>query len=291
MPITVVSPTPLYTIGPGAGFILHTGFVGPFATGTTWRIEVHPHADETNAAVVITAPLWASDNHERRVWINMDPDGGQTTSYASYVTLATGQSVDLVSQLLAPDGVTVLDSGSETTVWDTDSSGRERLPVATTGLTTEQADQLAQVDLMVAPPFTTTTGVAIPAAAGQLVTAPAGKFFGIDTSVHTLTGSGTIVIPSLLGLPTAWGCVLDVTSAPEGWGRKPGYVDSFNFRIGQFLLLQAAFNPEGLMVVAEYRLHLEHFTWLWPDVWAGLIAYYIDPPCEVQLRFVTAFSP
>lgn len=144
MPITVVSQ-PITWVGPGAGFILQTDFIGPFATGTTWRIEIHAHGDETNAGVVITAPIWPTDNHERRVWLDADPDGGQQTLYSRYVGFGTGQSVDLLYQLLAPDGTTVIDSGATTAVqWDTNVSQNRLLPSSTAALTPEQATELSE---------------------------------------------------------------------------------------------------------------------------------------------------
>src|ERR1700759_1864948 len=96
MPITVVVPSPSgFNTGPGAGFIVRSDLVGPFLAGMTWRIEIHEHGDETNAAVVITAPLWASDQHERRIWVGAGPDGGQQTFYGRYVSLNTNDTVDL----------------------------------------------------------------------------------------------------------------------------------------------------------------------------------------------------
>lgn len=291
MPITVVS-LPQTNIGVGTQINLHTDFVGPFETGTNWRFEVHPHGDEVNLGVLCTAPLWPTDNHEIFLQIDGDPLLlGQHTYFEGQVSLNTGDLVDLIYTLRTATG-TVIDSGATDSVkWDTDTSSSKLLVPPTTGLTTEQAQQLADVHNLVAPPFTDSSGVALPIDIGDLVRRPALKFLGIDTTVYTLTGQGTLDVPYLLGFPIAYGLVMDVTSAPSGWGRKPGYVDSFNFRIAQFLALMLSANGAGSMVVGEYRLHLEHFTWIWPDTWVTAIAYYIDPPCEVQVRFLSGFAP
>lgn len=291
MPITVVS-LPQTNIGFGTQINLHTDFVGPFVTGTTWRFEVHPHGDESNLGALCTAPLWPTDNHEIFLQIGGDPLAlGQQTYFEGQVSLNTGDLVDLIYTLQSPTG-TVIDSGATNSVkWDTDTSSSKLIAAPTGGLTTAEAQQLADVHNLVAPPFTTTGGTPLPIDIGDLIKRPALKLLGIDTTVYTLTGQGTLAIPSLLGFPTAFGLVMNVTSAPSGWGRKPGYVDSFNFRIAQFLLLMEAANGAGSMVVAEKRLHLEHETWIFPDTWADHVAYYIDPPCEVQVQFLTAFTP
>lgn len=145
MPIDVVS-TPSPNIGFGAGLILHTDFTGPFATGTTWRVEIHPHGDETNAAIVMTAPLWPAEQHEIQIQVGADPLAlGQQTFYGRYVTLNTNDLVDLVYQLLAPDGTTVLDSGATTSIkWDTNTSASKLISTTGAALTSEQATQLAE---------------------------------------------------------------------------------------------------------------------------------------------------
>jgi hypothetical protein len=292
MPITVVSP-PISAVGPGFGFFIHTDFIGPFLTDTTWRIEIHHHGDESNAAVVITAPLWAIDNHERRIWVGQDPDGGQATFYARQVALATNDSIDLLYQLLAPDGTTVIDSGATTDVkWDTDVSNSQLLPTTGGGgLTTDQAQQLLDTDTALNPPLLATDGTPITGAVGDVIVRPALKFLGIDTTTHDLVDTGVLDVPTFAGVQVAWGLVLDVAEAPIGYGRELGYVDRFTPRAGQFLALWPAAHTAEAMVIEEYNLHLEHATWLWKFGFTAAVAYSIPPATLVHARFVSAFFP
>lgn len=291
MPISVVSQ-PITAVGPGFGFQIHSDLVGPVTVGSTWRIEVHPHGDEDNAGCVMIAPLWSSDQHNRRVWVEGDPDGGQQTFYGRNIALYTGLHVDLLYQLLAPDGVTVTDSGATTdVVWDTDVSNIRLLPTPETGLTTEQAQQLADDHAAINPPLLAQDGTPITGAVGDVIVAPSLKFLGIDTTTHVLTGQGTLEVPNIAGVQTAWGLVLDVADAPPGATVKFGYVDSYVPRVAQFLLLWPARNTEEAMVIEELRLHLAHFTWLWKVPFSISVAYSIDPMFTVNARFVSAFFP
>lgn len=144
MPIDIVVPLTPTGIGPGAGIIVRTSMLGPFPTDWTWRVEIHPHGDEDQAAVVMTAPLWTTDQHDRRFFVDADPDGGQQTFYGRFITLNTNDLVDVQMQLIGSDGVTIEDSGTVTNMrWDTQISASKLLPVASSGLTSEQAEQLA----------------------------------------------------------------------------------------------------------------------------------------------------
>lgn len=291
MPIENVG-LPINAIGPGFQFSVRTSISGPLPTDWFWEVRIFAHGDETNGPVVAWQQLDALDQHEVQIQLGANSTTFFGTHYSRQLAFATGDLVDANFILWNASQTVAEDSGSITSVkWDTDNSSSLLIPTTGGGLTTDEAQQLADVHNLVAPPFTTATGVALPIDISDLVKRPALKLLGIDTTVHTLTGQGTLSIPSLLGFPTAWGLVMDVTSAPEGWGRKPGYVDSFMKRIAQFLLLMPAANGAGSMVVAEYRLHLEHYTWIWPDTWSTDVAYFIDPPCEVQVRFLQAFTP
>lgn len=291
MPISVVSQ-PITAVGPGFGFQIHTDLIGAIATGSTWRIEIHQHGDEDQAAVVITAPLWSSDQHNRRVWIEGDPDGGQQTFYGRNVSLYTGQSVDLLYQLLAPDGTTVTDSGATTSVvWDTDISNSRLLPTPTSGLTEEQAQQLADDHAAINPPLIAADGTAITGAVGDNIVRPALKFLGIDTTEYHLTGSGTLDVPNIAGVQTAWGLVLDVEDTLPGEGVSDGYVVRYHTMAGQFLLLWPAKNTSEAMVIDELRLHLAHRTWTWDFANVIAVAYWIQPGWQVMARFVSAFFP
>lgn len=279
-------------IGPGFTFSILTDLIGPIPTNWIWEVRIFPHGTEDNGPVVAWAHIDSANDHTAHIQLGPNATSTFGTHYSTQYAFATGDLVDAHFTLWNSDFTVAEDSGATNSlVWDTDASTSKLIATGTATLDTEQAQQLADVHNLVAPPFTTAAGVALPIDISDLVRKPALKFLGIDTTVYTLTGQGTLSIPTFAGFPTAWGLVLDVTSAPSGWGRKPGYVDSFNFRIGQFLLLLPAANGAGSMVVAEYRLHLEHVTWIFPDTWATDVAYYIDPPCEVQARFLTAFTP
>lgn len=291
MPITTVS-LPNGVFGPGVGLIVRTDIFGPIGSDWSWRVEIHEHGDEDNAAVVITAPIWTTDQHERRIWIDQDPDGGQQTFYGRYVSLATNDTIDILMQLLGSDGVTVEDSGAVTSVkWDTDSSSSRLLPQATGGLTTEQAQQLADDHASINPPLIAQDGTPITGAVGDTIVRPALKFLGIDTTAYTLTGQGTLDTPNILGVQTGWGIVLDVLEYPPGTSFIDGYVRSFHPRAAQFLLLWPAKNTAEAMVLDELRLHLEHRTWAWDYANVIAVAYHITPGWTVQLRFMTAFFP
>lgn len=289
---SVIVPDNL-VIGPGITLHVTSFIVGPLGSDWMWHLYIRPHGVETANPIVMLAPVNPSDQHHQSLQIGPQSTAVPGTSYSTNEGFQTGATVDAVVELTNAAGTVVEESGATNSLtWDTNVSSRALIESSTSGgLTTEQAQQLADVHNLVAPPFTTTGGVALPIDIGDLIKRPALKLLGIDTTVHTLTGQGTLAIPSLLGFPTAFGLVMNVTSAPSGWGRKPGYVDSFNFRIAQFLLLMEAANGAGSMVVSEKRLHLEHETWIFPDTWADHVAYYIDPPCEVQVQFLTAFTP
>lgn len=293
MPISVVSG-PITVIGPGGGFILRTDIVGPIATGTMWNVEVHPHGDEDNAAVLYTAPLWASDQHEVRIWFALTPDGGENTLYGHYTQVATNDTVDLIFKLVAPDGFTITDSGAVDSVrWDTDTSASLNVPVSggSGGLTTDQAVQLADTNASINPPLLAHDGTAITGAVGDSIVRPALKYLGIDTTAYHLTGSGTLDVPTFAGVQTAWGLVLDVEESLPGEGVSDGYVVRYHAMVGQFLLLWPAKNTAEAMVIDEFRLHLAHRTWTWDYANVIAVAYWIAPGWTVQARFVSAFFP
>ena len=279
-------------VGPGYTFALRTDISGPLPSDWFWEVRLFPHGDELNGPVGATQALSTSDQHQVRIKLGPNTSSGFGSFYSTQLGFSTNQLIDATYTLWNATQTVVEDSGGDTGwTWDTNSSMQLLEPTASAALDSEQAAQLAETHNLVAPPFTTSAGVALPIDIGDLVKRPALKLLGIDDTVYTLTGQGTLSVPYLLGFPTAWGIVLDVTSAPSGWGRKPGYVDSFNYRIGQFLALMPAANGAGSMVMDEFRLHLEHRTWVWADAWITDIAYFIDPPCEVQARFLTAFTP
>jgi len=288
MPITF-SPPLGGVIGSGQYVSPISDFIGPLDSGTHWTFQIFPHGGED---IVLGETVF--DNRSfTHTTLGKPESGGVKLQNVPQVSVADGDLVDMTVSLTSGTG-TELDATSVTSLKWTGTSDWNliaNLPQSAGGLTDAESAQLADVHNLVAPPFTTTAGAPLPIDVGDLVVRPALKLLGIDTTVHTLSGSGTLDLPSILGFNTAWGLVLDVTSAPSGWGRKPGYVDSFNFRIGQFLYLVPSANGEGAMVIEEFRLHLEHFTWVFRESWGSAIAYYIDPPCEVQLRFLTAFTP
>lgn len=288
MPITITLPTPGTKIGPGFVFDLASDFIGPLPSGTFWSVTASSDSEGANAVWTETFPTDAPFG----TYQVANPGISNSWSYTAEV--ADGDTVHVITQLITPTSG-VVDSGATTKTWKPTeqlwAEVRNVIPASGGGLTTDQATQLADDHAAINPPLIAHDGTAITGGVGDVIVRPALKFIGIDTTVYTLTGSGTLDVPNIAGVQTAWGLILDVTADPPGVGFKPGYVDSYMPRVGQFLLLWPARNTEEAMVIEELRLHLAHFTWLWSFANAAAIAYYIEPMFTVQARFASAFFP
>lgn len=129
------------------GFIIRTSLIGPIPNDWQWRISVVRPADEANNVLVINAPVWSVDDRERRIWVEGDPDGGQTTSYGRYVSVNTNDTVNMNMELVGADGTTVHDSGTVAGLrWDSSTSSSRLLASASGGLTAEEHQQLADTE-------------------------------------------------------------------------------------------------------------------------------------------------
>lgn len=289
---SVIVPDNL-VIGPGITIHVNSFIVGPLGSDWVWHLYIRPHGVETANPIECTALVDPIDQHHRSIQIGAPMSGGFGTSYSTQEGFNTGASVDAVVELTNAAGTVVEESGAtDSLTWDTNVSSRALLDTtAGGGLTVEEAAQIDETHATVAPAFTTPDGTALPFASGELVVRPLQSLLGIDTTEHTLIGSGTLAIPSFAGLNTAWGLILDVIDPPPNSQIKPGYVNSFAYRVGQFLLLVPAANTAEAMVVEEYRLHLEHFTWTWQRNGVTAVAYYIAPGAAVLARWLQAFNP
>lgn len=146
MPITIVSQ-PGTTIGPGQIFIVRTSLIGPIPNDWFWRLSVVRPADEANNILVMTAPVWAADDRERRFQVEGDLDGGQTNGYGRGVSANTNDAVTMNMELVGADGTTVHDSGTVTGLrWDSNTSASRTLSSSSGGLTSEQAAQLEDAE-------------------------------------------------------------------------------------------------------------------------------------------------
>jgi hypothetical protein len=288
VPITITLPDPVDVIGPGVKVFLQSDFIGPLPAGSAWLLhtstdpefvqvnyEERWHAEGTSLLATLASPY-------------------QQVIFPGDDSYAAGTTVHVEAQLIqAP--FTVIDSGTTTATWqptqDLWQVTRQIKSDAGLGLTTDQAQQLADDHAALNPPLLAQDGTPITGAVGDLIVRPSLKFIGIDTTTYVLTGQGTLEIPNLLGVQTGWGLILDVLEYEPGSSYMPGYVRSFHKRAGQFLLLWPARNTAEAMVIDELRLHLEHFTWLWDWAYATAVAYYIEPGWTVQARFASAFFP
>lgn len=278
MPVTVVSG-PLPRVGPGVGFIVRTDFVGPFLTGTTWRIEIHPDGDELNLGCVVTAPLWSADQHERRIWIEADPDGGQQTLYGRYTTLGQGATVDVFMQLIAPDGETVIDSGTVSNIlWDTVSSASRLLPQAQTGLAAEQQEQLNAVQAAVTMSFPglPTFGLSdLFALLGPIVHPPAG--FQVRELIGDFDGNNTFTRPGGGFGVNAFGITWEVQTYGGGIGLDTGTPVRFETDLLEISIEHTDHDGHDFVSAAERFDYSNKY-------------YYFDPMFPTRVNVVIAPS-
>lgn len=288
MPITITVPGPPSYIGPGAVVSLQSDFIGPLPTGSFWRVNILQTPDTSDI-------IWQQNITAGSTFTNLTVGYTGTKPFTSTQWMVPEATNVYVQVQLNPPTGTALDSGSATVQWSStrDAWYLEKLKIEAVpqGLTSPQAALLAADHAAINPPLVATDGTPITGAVGDVIVRPSLKFLGIDTSTHVLTGSGTLPVPSLLGVQTGWGLVLDVITVPPGASFKSGYVRSFHPRVAQFLALWPAAHSAEAMVLQELRLHLEHYTWLWEYAFTSAVAYWIEPGWSVQARFVSAFFP
>jgi hypothetical protein len=288
MPITITLPSPGTLIGPGAQVQLVSDFIGPLPTGSTFHLKISTNAEGdpySSGQIEVTSgtsiALLVDDRFNVATQLNQQ-------------VIPTGTAVHVLAEL-RNNADAVLDSGATTATYDATAllwqHINQNTSVASGGMTTTQAQQLADDHAAINPPLLAHDGTAITGGVGDVIVRPSLKFIGIDASTTLLTGSGTLAVPLFLGTITAWGAVLDVVDVPVEASYKAGYVRSFHPRVAQLLALKPAAHSAEAMVIEELRLHLEHFTWLFEYAYTHDLAYWIEPGWSVQLRWVTAFFP
>lgn len=288
MPITITLPPPGTRIGPGAQIQLSSDFVGPFPSGSQWYVRIGSDPDGSPSG---SLQIEGASSHSVQLLID---DRFNSFITSDQEVMVPGATVHVIAELHTPTSG-IIDSGSTTAVYDPTSllwqHINQNTPASAGGLTPTQAAQAAADHAAINPPLLASDGTAITGAVGDVIVRPALRFLGIDTGVHMLTGSGTLAVPTLAGVQTGWGLVLDLVDVPEGYGRELGYVDRYWERLAQLLALWPAAHSAEAMVIEDLELHLAHFTWLFANANTQAVAYYVAPATTIEARFVSAFFP
>lgn len=288
MPITITLPPPGTLIGPGAQVHLVSDFIGPLPTGSTWHLKIStdPEGDPYSSQQIEGASSTS-------IQLLVD-DRFNVATQSNQEVIPTGTAVHVIAELRNNADV-VIDSGAATANYDATAllwqHINQNTPASPGGLTTAQAAQLAADHAAINPPLLASDGTPITGAVGDVIVRPALRLLGIDTSVHVLEGSGTLAVPTLAGVQTGWGLVLDLVASPAGYGLEEGYVDRYWERLAQLLALWPAAHSAEAMVIEALDLHLAHFTWLFANANTQAVAYYVAPATTINARFVSAFFP
>lgn len=143
MPITITPTQPGNRVGPGLITSWQSSFIGPIETGSQFLTSIT--TDSEGSIGVVSHVQTTTSQLGSYTWYS---DTSEQDAAQFKLQPRSGDSVFVQVKLLAPDHLTVLDSGTQAATWSsTDGLGQQISDQQTTvggGLTSEQALQLSQ---------------------------------------------------------------------------------------------------------------------------------------------------
>lgn len=230
MPITIVDPL-RGTVGPGATLNLQSTFIGPIQNGSTWVVELR--GTDEQPGVPIRATQLATTNPQL-----VSVDHEDTSPISTARTYRQGESLQLHTQLLAPD-TTVLDESTDTG-WTFDATSnlwvhitRTQQSGASGGFQPADRTTLDNV-------FSGIQATFVRVADGTIGQTPIGQFF-CSPPISLVAGHETIQISGTRSLlrpgngrqVNAYGAHWSANTILDGYGRLPGVITQMEQRLLQ----------------------------------------------------------
>lgn len=253
MALDILTPPVGGQFGPGFRVALETTVIGPLPIDTTWQVWIHPVGEETDLRYV--DGLTQATHSVNWDW------GAQLSAQMPLQNISApvlhGQTVRLLAE--RREGGTLVETLSQDVVWNmTDGIPLwqdRRLPnqIRGTGLTTQQAAQLAAVDeativRMGAGPDLINFGLS------ALIPRPPFAFMEIEPLGFAIEGSGEL--PGDPGLtPIYYGWWWEFTSVPPGLGLSIGVNERWPVRMLQLRVMHSLHDVEVCSETVDADFH------------------------------------
>lgn len=189
MPITVEPPGPYpVAVGPGQVIQLHTDFIGPIQTGSTWEVGIFP---TSSTETPIVRETYLANTNQERVGPMMLP---QTIHSIPTVAVPAGTQVFVTLDLKDPNGL-VIDAGTTTLPWEPQTGlglqQQQSQSVSTGGgLTAQQAQQLTDIHVSAVINQLVNAITLVPVTSGPtfdpVITDLPDLIFGVITRIETI---------------------------------------------------------------------------------------------------------
>lgn len=278
MTITLVTPVDGSPFGPGFAVTLSSDFVGPYETGTYWRIDIAPAADPENYVDFDTVPALSGTNFF--VFKQHPLSTPVDIAFASHL-LAHGDA--MVARFTLNSPTVELDDVTIDVTWDA-ASGlpfilQQRL--RTLPAATETTEQLELIDQAVHMSFPSVGRIPI----GDFLGGALGGLAVRETITPDRSGEGTLDRPFLGVDVNAYGIEWEVVSAPAGNGVVQGAPDRWSRRVLDLQLV-------GTDVAAnEYTrtydsFHVDHYRLMFQGFGLTRLHYWIEPGITVRFYWL-----
>lgn len=289
MPITVTLPQPSSIFGPGSAISFQSSLIGPFPTGTLWRVFGSVDS-EHQQLLSLDQKEWTGvgdtlilGHPQTRVTVN--PSTIVADGHAAFV------SVELVEP-----PATVVDSGQAAGTWSNTAGLQEQIPAwsqpsAQGGLTTEEHGWLDQVQQFITNTAQLGGRLGLQTLAGGILEHPDVGLMHLCDPPMTLSGRGTLTRPATGIGVNAYGLAFSVASAPPGAGTRQGSILVYGQRVAQLVTMHRSLGGSELLATQVFDLVLDTFAWVWEHAFPEEILFDVTPGYTVSASWLCVTFP
>lgn len=278
MAVDFIQPAPGAPFGPGFAVHVDSDFIGPLPSDSYWLMWIAPAADPED--VVQSSQLFTVANEREWVW---GRDGLSGPAILAVLPgFAHGDTISITAELHSPTAL--LDSGTQTVVWDMTSGVPSILQTLLTGQSTahvEVVEQIEEIDRAVHMDLGGLGRIGL----SELLGLPTAGITSrqLITPDRTLTGT---LARALVGLDVAaLGLEWEVVDAPPGVGTIQGAPARWSRRILDIQQVGTdGFSNEYTRAFDSF--HVDHYRLMFNPVGLTRLHYWIEPGITVRFYWL-----